>query len=119
MKCMECHEKEARDVMRTVHWTWSKPQVAQDGRKLDIGKNNALNNFCIGLPGNWPRCTSCHAGYGYKDAKFDFTKAENVTVWSAMTPPEHTRSFRQAQVTRSMKGKQKNFPKTSPGNRLI
>jgi hypothetical protein len=31
-----------------------------------------INNFCINLNGNWPRCTSCHIGYGWKDANFDF-----------------------------------------------
>jgi octaheme c-type cytochrome (tetrathionate reductase family) len=39
---------------------------------------NAVNNFCIALQSNEPRCTSCHAGYGWKDATFDFKKAENV-----------------------------------------
>jgi len=77
-KCLECHEKETKDFMKTVHWTWSKEQVLPNGKKLEIGKLNALNNFCIGLPANWPRCTSCHAGYGFKDAQFDFSKAENV-----------------------------------------
>lgn len=77
-KCLECHEQESHDFMKTVHWTWSKSQFAKNGEKLEMGKINALNNFCIGLPSNWPRCTSCHAGYGFKDASFDFTKAENV-----------------------------------------
>ncbi len=27
---------------------------------------------------NWCRCTSCHAGYGWKDKDFDFTSQENV-----------------------------------------
>ena len=27
---------------------------------------------------NWCRCTSCHAGYGWKDKNFDFTSQENV-----------------------------------------
>ncbi|MBN2809451.1 MAG: tetrathionate reductase family octaheme c-type cytochrome [Deltaproteobacteria bacterium] len=27
---------------------------------------------------NWCRCTSCHAGYGWKDKKFDFTSQENI-----------------------------------------
>jgi len=76
-KCLECHEKEAADFMKTVHWTWSRPQKVK-GKSVEFGKINALNNFCIGLPGNWPRCTSCHAGYGWKDASFDFKKAENV-----------------------------------------
>lgn len=27
---------------------------------------------------NWCRCTSCHAGYGWKDKTFDFSSEENV-----------------------------------------
>mgnify|MGYP006295697815 FL=1 len=43
-----------------------------------MGKKNAINNFCIGIQGNWPGCTSCHAGYGWEDANYDFTAQENV-----------------------------------------
>ena len=75
--CLQCHETHARDFMKTVHWTWSSRQTVA-GKDVNLGKINAVNNFCIALPGNEPRCTSCHAGYGWKDAKFDFSKAENV-----------------------------------------
>ena len=27
---------------------------------------------------NWEACTTCHAGYGWKDETFDFEKVENV-----------------------------------------
>ncbi|PID78599.1 cytochrome C, partial [bacterium DOLZORAL124_64_63] len=37
-----------------------------------------LNNFCIAVDSNWPRCTSCHAGYGWKDASFDFENENNI-----------------------------------------
>ena len=54
------------------------PRRRSAGRSEAFGKINSVNNFCIALPSNEPRCTSCHAGYGWKDATFDFTKAENV-----------------------------------------
>ncbi|MGQ9860227.1 MAG: tetrathionate reductase family octaheme c-type cytochrome [Thermodesulfobacteriota bacterium] len=76
--CLGCHEKQAKDFMATVHWSWSRTQEIPGKGKRDLGKKNAVNNFCIALPSNWPRCTSCHAGYGWKDASFDFSKAENV-----------------------------------------
>src|SRR3989338_2798787 len=63
--------------MKTVHWTWSSRQQA-GGREFNLGKINAVNNYCIALPSNEPRCTSCHAGYGWKDASFDFGNPENV-----------------------------------------
>mgnify|MGYP000666355391 CR=1 FL=1 len=36
----------------------------------------SINNFCIGIQGNWPSCTACHAGYGWEDESFDFTYNE-------------------------------------------
>ncbi len=75
--CLDCHEKEAKDFMKTAHWTWSSEQNIKGGKKT-IGKKNVINNFCISLPSNWPRCTSCHAGYGWKDGQFDFTRATNI-----------------------------------------
>lgn len=75
--CLQCHETHARDFMKTVHWTWSSRQTVA-GKDVNLGKINAVNNFCIALPGNEPRCTSCHAGYGWKDGTFDFSRTENV-----------------------------------------
>lgn len=75
--CLQCHKEQAEDFMKTAHWTWSSRQKV-GGKEIALGKINAVNNFCIALPSNEPRCTSCHAGYGWKDASFDFSKAENV-----------------------------------------
>ncbi|UCG98279.1 MAG: tetrathionate reductase family octaheme c-type cytochrome [Burkholderiales bacterium] len=75
--CLQCHQSQAADFMKTVHWTWSSRQK-MGSKEVVLGKANAVNNFCIALPSNEPRCTSCHAGYGWKDASFDFGKAENV-----------------------------------------
>jgi octaheme c-type cytochrome (tetrathionate reductase family) len=76
--CLACHEKEAKEFMGTTHWTWSKKQSVPGKGEQELGKKNAVNNFCLALSSNWPRCTSCHAGYGWKDASFDFSKAENI-----------------------------------------
>lgn len=76
--CLVCHEKQAKDFMKTVHWTWEMTQDIPGKGKAPIGKKVSINNFCISITSNWPRCTSCHAGYGWKDASFDFSKPENV-----------------------------------------
>lgn len=78
--CLRCHEEAAREFMKTSHWTWAS-QIARDpetGETLRVGKKNLINNFCLAVAGNWPRCTSCHAGYGWKDASFDFSREDNV-----------------------------------------
>ncbi len=82
--CLECHENAARDVMKTAHWTWESKPLEVPWRKdpIRLGKKNGFNNFCIGIGGNWPKCTSCHIGYGWKDQKFDFEAEENVDCLS-------------------------------------
>ncbi len=76
-KCLECHGDAATEVMKSSHWTWSAPQEI-DGKQVNRGKANAINNFCVSVNANWPRCTSCHIGYGWKDDKFDLTSEQNV-----------------------------------------
>ncbi len=78
--CLECHETAARDMMKTAHWKWEGDPVHLPGHEepKKIGKKNLINNFCIGIRGNWPSCTSCHAGYGWRNDNFDFEKEENV-----------------------------------------
>jgi len=112
-KCIECHEKETRDFMKTVHWTWSKKQI-RDGKEVQIGKLNALNNFCIGLPGNWPRCTSCHAGYGFKDASFDFSNPENVDCLVCHDTTDTYKKFPTSAGHPVYEGEKKEFPKGKP-----
>jgi len=70
--CLMCHEETAQDIMKTRHWNWLNEN--NEGR----GKQNIINNFCIAIPSNWPRCTSCHISYGWKDKSFDFKNGNNI-----------------------------------------
>ncbi|MCP4428661.1 MAG: tetrathionate reductase family octaheme c-type cytochrome [Chloroflexi bacterium] len=78
--CLECHEAAAHEMVQTVHWKWESEPVHLPGRDelVTIGKKNQINNFCIGIQGNWTGCTRCHAGYGWDSAEFDFSMEENV-----------------------------------------
>jgi len=78
--CLECHPNAAKDVMKTAHWNWEGDAVKVPGHAVPvkIGKKNLVNNYCIGIRGNWSECTACHIGYGWGDADFDFLKEENV-----------------------------------------
>jgi octaheme c-type cytochrome (tetrathionate reductase family) len=76
--CLDCHDDVAHDFMKTSHWTWMPMQDVVGKGEIPLGKRNTLNNFCIAVDSNWPRCTSCHAGYGWKDATFDFSDATKV-----------------------------------------
>ena len=76
--CLECHEDEAHDFMKTSHWTWMPMQDVIGQGEIALGKKNTMNNFCVGLSSNWARCTSCHAGYGWVDDSFDFSDPGNI-----------------------------------------
>lgn len=78
--CIACHADAANQVMHTTHFTWESQPEAAPGRDqpVTIGKKNQINNFCIGIQGNWTKCTTCHAGYGWKDTSFDFKDPLNV-----------------------------------------
>jgi octaheme c-type cytochrome (tetrathionate reductase family) len=74
--CLTCHTEAAKQIMKTSHWTWICPRAKrqlEEQQHIAVGKaEHIINNFCIALPSNEPRCTSCHAGYGWKDKTFDF-----------------------------------------------
>ena len=78
--CLTCHEDAGDQVIHTAHWKWESDPVAIEGRDglFSTGKKNTINNFCIGIQGNWAACTACHAGYGWEDADFDFEEQGNV-----------------------------------------
>lgn len=79
--CLECHPDSADEVMHTTHWTWESEPITVPWRSdelITIGKKNQINNFCIWIEGNWQKCTSCHTGYGWSDASFDFSESSNV-----------------------------------------
>ena len=78
--CLDCHQEQADDFMKTIHWQWEGPSpmlVGHDSSEI-VGKKTTINNFCIAIPSNEQRCSHCHAGYGWKDSSFDFSDAENI-----------------------------------------
>ena len=73
--CLTCHNLAAGQVMKTVHWTWEFVTK----KKKKSGKYHVINNFCIAVKGNEPRCTSCHTGFGWRSQEFhDTAKVEYV-----------------------------------------
>jgi octaheme c-type cytochrome (tetrathionate reductase family) len=93
--CLECHTEAAQQVMQTSHWTWICPRARQElaerqGRAVGKGEH-VINNFCIALGSNEPRCTSCHAGYGWEDKTFDFN---NETLVDCLVCHDTTGEYR-------------------------
>ncbi len=73
--CLRCHTEAAKQLQATTHWTWSfdNPITGQT-----LGKRNIINNFCVSIETNWPRCTSCHIGFGWSDNSFDHRSEDSV-----------------------------------------
>lgn len=73
--CLSCHTEAAKQIQKTLHWRWICPADPEG----NLGKAGmVVNNFCVSLHSNEPRCTSCHIGYGWKDKTFDFSAEERV-----------------------------------------
>jgi octaheme c-type cytochrome (tetrathionate reductase family) len=73
--CLSCHTEAAKQVQKTKHWTW---EYADPKSGKMLGKKNVINNYCTTTISNEKDCMACHAGYGWKDATFDFKAEENV-----------------------------------------
>ncbi len=71
--CLTCHYLSGEEVMGTPHWTMT---VTDTVTGEQLGERYIIDNTWIGLPSNEPRCTSCHAGYGYTDSSFFETATE-------------------------------------------
>lgn len=79
LKCLECHPDVGDQILQSRHWKWQdKETIKRGGKLISAGKINIINNFCIALTSNWPRCTSCHIGYGWKDKSFNFADRSNI-----------------------------------------
>jgi octaheme c-type cytochrome (tetrathionate reductase family) len=76
--CISCHTERHKEVLNIPHWKWSREEYIVGRGVRSTGKNNVINNFCIGVASNLTGCDQCHAGYGYTDAKFDFSDAKNI-----------------------------------------
>lgn len=74
--CLTCHDEVGEEILQTSHWNWLNSD-STSGKPIR-GKINMINNFCIAVPSNWPRCTSCHIGYGWENNDFDFSAQKNI-----------------------------------------
>ena len=69
--CLVCHPVAGQQMLRSEHFTWLGEAARVPGQgpahetPQRIGKRNLINNFCLSVESNWPRCTNCHAGYGW------------------------------------------------------
>jgi octaheme c-type cytochrome (tetrathionate reductase family) len=77
--CLMCHQEEGEAILQTGHFKWEGKTDRIAGVEGQVhGKNDLLNNFCVAVPSNEPRCTECHIGYGYKDSSFNFSDPNNI-----------------------------------------
>ena len=84
--CIECHDKQASDFIKTQHWNLkgvpNHVKGLEKSTKL-YGKTNMTNNYCTtifaakeGLPRE--SCLRCHAGYGWNRNSFDHSDKTRI-----------------------------------------
>jgi octaheme c-type cytochrome (tetrathionate reductase family) len=78
--CLGCHPRVGQDVLKTAHWNWKgySPTLKGYEHRVDISLTVMVNNACIAIGPNLQECASCHIGYGWVDAKFDFASPANI-----------------------------------------
>lgn len=82
--CLSCHTEADDQMMHSIHFTW---EFDQPNTGQHLGKSVVVNSFCGNVAGNEPRCTSCHAGYGWDDMSNPPPKQSTVgTGWDAALP---------------------------------
>ncbi len=76
--CLSCHNKTHEEIIHSSHWNWGRVAYVEGKGIAKIGKQNVLNNFCIGANSNEQACAKCHIGFGMTGNRFDFNNARNV-----------------------------------------
>jgi octaheme c-type cytochrome (tetrathionate reductase family) len=76
--CESCHNRTATQVMKSSHWNWERAEYIRGRGIVYLGKNNAINNFCIGTQGNEKSCAKCHIGFGFKENGISYTDSTNI-----------------------------------------
>lgn len=85
--CLECHDKQASDFIKTPHWRWKGPTKGHvkglEKSSKEYGKSNMINNFCTSVQGGpngmvHEACAKCHAGYGWTTTNFDFSDKTKI-----------------------------------------
>ncbi len=85
-QCLKCHEKQAKDFIKTTHWRFAGTPNHIEGMeksKKVWGKSNLINNFCT-TAFNGPdgitheACFKCHPGYGWNRSNFDLNDMTKI-----------------------------------------
>jgi len=78
--CLTCHRKVGQDILRTAHWNWKggSPTLRGYEHRIDISLTMMVNNSCFAIGPNLQECASCHIGYGWVDANFDFSDPSGI-----------------------------------------
>ena len=78
--CLSCHAKVGQDILNTAHWTWRgySPTLRGYEHRIDLSLTMMVNNSCIAIGSNMQECASCHIGYGWVDANFDFSNPASI-----------------------------------------
>ncbi len=76
--CLSCHTERGYELLESAHFTWEREAYIPGRGITYLGKKNLVNNFCTGILSNEESCNRCHAGYGWRDKRFQFDNQFNI-----------------------------------------
>jgi octaheme c-type cytochrome (tetrathionate reductase family) len=73
--CLSCHNQADEQLHATIHWNWEfeHPETGQL-----LGKRHIIDNNVLAIAENQEYCATCHTGYGFESASFDFSAEQNI-----------------------------------------
>ena len=90
--CLTCHTEADDQMMHSIHFKW---EFDNEHTGQHLGKSVVVNSFCGNVAGNEPRCTSCHAGYGWEDMSTPPPRQSTVGTGWDITLPRPTPASKQ------------------------
>ncbi len=123
--CLECHDEEAADVFKSIHYQWQAPTpnlTNTQGRSY--GKLNTSNDFCTNPSVSWigmltndqgkvisNGCSKCHIGLGAKPSpQMTPAQLENIDCLVCHSPNYRREVVKRADGTLGWQPKALNNP---------
>jgi hypothetical protein len=99
--CLACHTEAAGQIHRTKHWKW---EYTEPRHQAEAGQEDTSSTTsAFRSPSNYAACTSCHIGYGWKDARLRLQVRRKRRLPGL---PRHHRQLQEAARLRRQPGDQ-------------
>jgi len=106
VKCLECHQQQAQEVLHSSHWTWIREREI-NGNRVQFGKKDSLAGFTIDVSSNPGRCMICHVSNSLPENGFANPTSDMV---DCLVCHDTTGQYRRNVDTRTLEPDQSELP---------